>query len=490
MLIDLLNNLALTTVFLVIGGKYFENKSLKQIASKKTKYLIGLMSGILGILLLANAIHVSNDVIVDLRHLAIVLAAIYGGMLSSLISGAIIGVGRLTIYGISSTSIIGAILCLILGLCFGYIARTKRPNIRMQIYMNVFGVTLLSTFIYLLVQDSKDALKVFVFYWPISLIAGFFTYHVIEFIKKSNDNSRYIARFQEIAENSTDLISIHSFWGKYLYLSPSCKSILECDAEELMGKFPYLLIHPDDYPSVQNSFFDVIRTSKEFTVRYRMRQKSGSYIWLETAVKKITETKENRNELICISRDISDRKKIEDELKEKNRLLEYLSNYDSLTQIPNRRYFDRTFEIEWNKAVENSTPISLILFDIDYFKKYNDRYGHQKGDECLKEIAQTGQSILQNSADVICRYGGEEFVVLLPETSRFAAFKVADRLRKTIQALDIPHEKSKVIPVVTISVGVSTIIPKRDDHLQELLKKSDQALYKAKANGRNRVANY
>lgn len=490
MFIDLLNNLALTSVFLFIGGKYLETKSVKEIASIKNRLLIGGLTGILGILLLANAIQVGNNVIVDLRYLAIILAATNGGVLSSIVSSAIIGLGRLTIYGISSTSIIGALLTVTIGFFCAYISRRKIPNMRKQVYMNVFSVALLSTFIHLLIDDLEVSRKVFVLYWPIAVMAGFFSYLASEFIRKSNENSRFISRFQEMAENSTDLISIHTFWGKYLYLSPSSKKLLEYEVEELIDKYPSSLIPAEDWPSVQNAFFEVVRTSKEYTVRYRMKQKSGSYIWLETAAKKMRETKENRNEIICVSRDISDRKQMEDELNEKNRILEYLSNYDSLTQIPNRRYFDRTLEKEWNKAVENSTPISLFLFDIDYFKNYNDTYGHQQGDECIKEIAQTGQSILPNSSDVICRYGGEEFVVLLPETSQYAAFKLADRLRKTIQALAIPHEKSKVIPVVTISAGVSTIIPKRDDHIQELLKKADQALYQAKANGRNRVANY
>ncbi|MGX6444733.1 diguanylate cyclase domain-containing protein [Neobacillus sp. K501] len=490
MFIELLNNLTLTTVFLVIGGIYFDNKSQKQILTLKSKYWIGVISGLLGVLLLANAIRVSNDVIVDLRYLAILLAALYGGSVSALLSAVIIGIGRLTIYGISTTSMIGAILCIIIGLVYTYIASKKISNLQKQVYMNAFGVAFLSLFIYLLVNDSKDAIIVFVYYWPISLIAGFFTYFVVDFIKRLNENSRYLARFREIAENSTDLISIHSFWGKYLYLSPSCKSILQYEAEELVGKFPNLLIHPDDFPSVQNAFFDVIRSSNELTVRYRMKQKSGNYIWLETAIKKMRETKEKRDEIICISRDITERKKFQEELKEKNRLLENLSNYDSLTQIPNRRYFDQTVEKEWTQAVENSTPISLILFDIDYFKKYNDTYGHQQGDECLKMVAKTGQSILMQQSGIIARYGGEEFVVLLPETSQYGAFKVADSLRKSIQAIAIPHENSKVMPVVTISVGISTILPKQGDYVQELLKQSDLALYKAKADGKNRVVVY
>jgi diguanylate cyclase (GGDEF)-like protein/PAS domain S-box-containing protein len=490
MFIDLLNNLALTSVFLVLGGKYFDTNSGKQLPSSKSKYLIGILTGVLGVLLMANAFRVSNDVIVDLRYLAILLAALYGGGLSALLSSVIVGIGRLTIYGISTTSIIGSILCLIIGIFYAYITFKKLSNIDKHVYMNVFGVALLSVFIYLLVNNPTDAIIVFVYYWPISLIAGYFTYFVAEYIKKFYDNSRYLARFREIAENSTDLISIHSFWGKYLYVSPSCKSILQYDAEELMGKFPNPHIHPEDFPSLQNAFFDVIRSSKELTVRYRMKQKNGNYIWLETAVKKMKETKENRDELICISRDITERKQIQEELKEKNRLLENLSNYDSLTEIPNRRYFDRKLEIEWNKAVENGTPISLILFDIDFFKKYNDTYGHQQGDECLKMVAKTGQSILPQSSMVIARFGGEEFVVLLPEMSQYGAFKVADSLRKTIQALAIPHERSSVGPVVTISVGVSTSIPKKDDNAQELLKQSDQALYKAKAAGKNRVDVY
>jgi diguanylate cyclase (GGDEF)-like protein len=130
------------------------------------------------------------------------------------------------------------------------------------------------------------------------------------------------------------------------------------------------------------------------------------------------------------------------------------------------------------------------LFDIDFLKKYNDTYGHHQGDDCLKEVAKTSMSILKRPSDVIARYGGEEFAIILPETARDGAFIVAETLRKTIQALAIPHVSSEVLPIVTVSVGVSTIIPKPKDKLSQIIANSDQVLYQSKGDGRNKVSMY
>jgi diguanylate cyclase (GGDEF)-like protein len=167
--------------------------------------------------------------------------------------------------------------------------------------------------------------------------------------------------------------------------------------------------------------------------------------------------------------------------------LENLANLDGLTQVANRRRFDQILQQEWLRLRREKLPISLILADIDYFKLYNDTYGHLAGDDCLKQIAQTINQTLKRPADLVARYGGEEFVVILPNTSLPGALQVAEKIREAIYNLQLSHEKSPEKSVVTLSLGVSSLIPLVDEKPQILIKRADQALYKAKNKGRNIV---
>ena len=160
---------------------------------------------------------------------------------------------------------------------------------------------------------------------------------------------------------------------------------------------------------------------------------------------------------------------------------------DGLTQIANRRRFDEVSEVEWNRQKRHNDPLSMIMIDIDFFKNYNDTYGHLQGDECLKQVAQTIKKQLKRPTDLAARWGGEEFACILPETDSAAASHIAENVRKAIIDLALPHEASLVESVVTVSVGVATAQPLKDTDFQTLLKKADDALYKAKQNGRNKV---
>ena len=173
------------------------------------------------------------------------------------------------------------------------------------------------------------------------------------------------------------------------------------------------------------------------------------------------------------------------ELSKLNKKLELISRTDVLTNIANRRYFNDYVKNEWNRALRDKLPLSIIMIDIDYFKQYNDTYGHLQGDECLIKISSNLNKVLNRSSDLLARYGGEEFVMVLPNTKN--AFDFAKNFTKIIESLKIPHKNSKVSKYVTISVGIASIIPNKSLNLLGFLKKSDDALYKAKQNGRNQV---
>jgi diguanylate cyclase (GGDEF)-like protein len=177
------------------------------------------------------------------------------------------------------------------------------------------------------------------------------------------------------------------------------------------------------------------------------------------------------------------------ELKRYRDMLESLSTTDGLTGIPNRRQFDDFLDREWRRAIRNHTPISLIMMDIDFFKAYNDYYGHLEGDNCLRQLARALFEIARRPVDLAARYGGEEFAFVIPETDTEGAMNVAIMIRDRINALNLPHARSTVADYVTISIGVATIVPVVGQLSEELIRLADERLYVAKQSGRNRIQN-
>lgn len=173
------------------------------------------------------------------------------------------------------------------------------------------------------------------------------------------------------------------------------------------------------------------------------------------------------------------------ELLQSNIRLEDLAAKDSLTDLPNRRVFEDYLKTEWNRHIRSRQVISMMMIDVDYFKEYNDHYGHDKGDEILVEIARVLEKSLHRPADKTARYGGEEFIVLLPETSKDGALEVAERFHEELGNKKIVHECSGINKYLTVSIGIVTLTPKSSLDLKILQIMADRELYKAKANGRN-----
>lgn len=178
------------------------------------------------------------------------------------------------------------------------------------------------------------------------------------------------------------------------------------------------------------------------------------------------------------------------ELREDNFRLKILSVCDSLTGISNRRNFDLYMERSWKNAIRTGKPLSLIMADIDFFKAYNDNYGHLQGDECLVRVARAISYSIKRPIDFVARYGGEEFAVILPDTDSEGAIVVAEDIHKCIEELSLKHEFSLAGSCVTLSLGVSTIIPKQSDTIGSFINNADKALYNAKQGGRNRTVRF
>ena len=174
--------------------------------------------------------------------------------------------------------------------------------------------------------------------------------------------------------------------------------------------------------------------------------------------------------------------------KKAEKILRKYSMEDGLTGLANRRRFDEVMEIEWRRALRSKDHLSIILMDIDFFKAYNDNYGHQSGDDCLRKVSECFKKKIQRAGDLVARYGGEEFVVILPGIDFDGAMKLAESIRQSVYEMKIPHLSSDVNHYITISAGVASTVPRMEYNLSALMKKADLELYKAKNAGRNKTS--
>ena len=271
------------------------------------------------------------------------------------------------------------------------------------------------------------------------------------------------------------------------YIGPQIEDLLGWSQESWKDAGDWAArIHADDRENIVNYCVGQSDAGIDHEADYRALTNNGDYVWIRDLVHVI------RNQgvvesLVGFRFDITERKQAEEELARLNKELVSLSFGDSLTGISNRRMFDQTLAKEWRRGQRSQQPLSLIMLDIDYFKQYNDQHGHQKGDDCLKTVSKVLSTISRRSSDLIARYGGDELVILLPETPADEACLLAQECLRIVSELKIPHGLSIASDVLTTSVGVSTFIPSDDSNPSVLVEAADRLLYQAKENGRNRV---
>lgn len=246
-------------------------------------------------------------------------------------------------------------------------------------------------------------------------------------------------------------------------------------------------MHPEDRGWVVDFCVAQSLAGVDHEADYRALTRDGHYVWIRDVVHVVRRPDGTVDSLIGFMFDISERKRTEQQLISLQKEMEELSFRDGLTGVANRRRFDAIIELEWSNARRNRQPLSLLMMDIDYFKQYNDRYGHLEGDACLKRVARILNSAATRARDLLARFGGEEFVLVLPETDETAAGKLAARCRELILAERIPHESSPIGSALTISVGAGTMIPGHDDALRPFIDAVDKRLYQAKQRGRDRI---
>jgi len=273
---------------------------------------------------------------------------------------------------------------------------------------------------------------------------------------------------------------------RFAYIGPQIESLLGWSPASWVTVEDWATrIHPEDRERVVNFCVAQSKAGTDHEADYRALTQDGDHVWIRDVVHVVRNDAGEVDALVGFMFDISERKKTEEQLVILQKELEALSFKDGLTGVANRRMFDSILEVEWAHARRNNQPLSVIMLDIDYFKQYNDCYGHIEGDACLKRVAQTLNSAATRARDLFARFGGEEFVLVLPGTDEGSAAKIAERCRSLIFKEQIPHAQSPVSQILTVSLGVGTITPSHQDDPLAFVETVDKRLYQAKQHGRN-----
>jgi diguanylate cyclase (GGDEF)-like protein/PAS domain S-box-containing protein len=334
-------------------------------------------------------------------------------------------------------------------------------------------------------RDPSAAIRLQVY--VISIMAVLYSISiVIENLRATERRLQQIANLHAlVAENSRDVILLVGFEGGRNFISSPDRSWGGWSRDEIMSINNLDLVHPDDRTNIF-SVLNVLRTKNEGAmIEVRFRRKDSTYAWIEAALRAVRDPISHLPTGVLASiREITERKHAEQQLEDAYHAVEALSVTDPLTGLANRRRFDQALAAEWRRALREQNPLSLLLIDADHFKNFNDTYGHPSGDSCLKQIANAVLSGATRASDLAARIGGEEFVVLLPNTSGDGARNLASHICEIMRSREIPHSGNP-FGIATVSVGCATVVPQPGQSFSFLVDLADQALYAAKHAGRN-----
>jgi len=303
--------------------------------------------------------------------------------------------------------------------------------------------------------------------------------------------------YRSILNASPDDITITDLEGYIQVVSPVAKKMFgfEPENESFLGSQLVDFIVPDDRERAKFNIESLFKGEKTGPNEYHGIRKDHKIFDIEVNSGLIHDANQQAVKMVFIVRDITERKQTEEKIQQLIQQLEIEkqtalqnANTDSLTGLPNRRFFDEALNKEIRRAKRTGAPLSLIMLDVDHFKKFNDSYGHVAGDECLRQIGTTLKSLVGRATDIVARYGGEEFVAILTNTDQNGVMTLAERIRKSVEGLEIPHASSKISDFVTISLGVVTLNAPMLKTPEQIVGLADEAMYSAKRAGRNQVS--
>ncbi|WP_341659153.1 diguanylate cyclase domain-containing protein [Vibrio sp.] len=293
---------------------------------------------------------------------------------------------------------------------------------------------------------------------------------------------------QNILESSPDAIGIFNENMVYQACNkPFIRALGISDVNELIGKRLQDIIPNEVYSRLSETDQKVLYEGKSLRYIDQLVDSKGNFTWYDVVKSPFRDPASGTNGVLIMARDVSERYLAAQKLEEANQELERLSLVDSLTQIGNRRFFDEQLTTLWSLHTREQKPLAVMLCDIDYFKGFNDHYGHQAGDDALVKVAEAFNSVLHRGSDCVARYGGEEFAFILPNSTSEGAYQVAETIHLQVRQLKLEHSASKVCPILTVSIGIASIVPEPSDKSEDIVALADSALYQAKANGRNQT---
>jgi diguanylate cyclase (GGDEF)-like protein/PAS domain S-box-containing protein len=324
------------------------------------------------------------------------------------------------------------------------------------------------------------------------LVGVFLLYGISAALERTQDSVRQLEQIAAlhalVSENSRDAIILTDFSGHRKYSSSSAES-LGWKPEDLLTQGGLAMVHPEDQQRTQEVVHELKSGREDAMIECRIRKRTGEFVWVEASLRVVHDVETGLpSGFLNIARDVSQRKLAEQRLQEAYNAVEALAVTDELTGLSNRRRFDQYLTNEWRRSMRDHQPLSLLMLDVDKFKSYNDTYGHQRGDSCLRQVAEACLDVVSRPGDLVARFGGEEFVVVLPNTEDEGALHVAQDICAALQSRGLPHSGNPS-GIVTISAGYATLVPRFGKHAPELIEMADQALYRAKHNGRNCVCN-
>ncbi|MGB2146938.1 MAG: diguanylate cyclase domain-containing protein [Vibrio toranzoniae] len=292
---------------------------------------------------------------------------------------------------------------------------------------------------------------------------------------------------QNILEASPDSIGIFNENMVYQACNkPFVAALGISEVSDLVGKRLQDVVPNNIYMRLSNTDHQVLHQGKSLRYIDKVVSSDGECTWYDVVKSPFKDTASSTNGVLIMARDITERYLAEQKLEEANLELERLSFMDSLTSVSNRRRFDEQLSALWYYHAREKLPLTIMLCDIDFFKGYNDFYGHQQGDNALIKVSQAFKQVLNRSSDCVARYGGEEFGFILPNTTTEGAQLVAQRIHDEVLKLELDHEKSTVSEFITVSIGIISYIPMPGDEMESAVALADSALYQAKSEGRNR----
>jgi diguanylate cyclase (GGDEF)-like protein/PAS domain S-box-containing protein len=303
-----------------------------------------------------------------------------------------------------------------------------------------------------------------------------------EAVRQANENQII---YRLLLDNSPEMIVLSPLDESRRYVTAAVEQITGFTEEEYLAQRLLDMIHPEEREEAKRRIQELKEGNLQQTFRYRTLRKEGAYCWVESSVIGYLDPVSQRvGGYVATVRDISEEKEREERRNSEYRQLSKAASLDELTGIANRRAFNRAIESEARRHTRSTRDLSLLLIDVDYFKEYNDLYGHLPGDVCLKRIAAAVKSTLRRDPDLAARFGGEEFVVLLPLTEISGAESVARKILADVCSLAIPHADSP-FGIVTVSIGATSWTSGPPLNTNVMIEHADRALYRAKDRGRN-----